>query len=58
MKERKGQKTYLKKKMAENSPDLAKEIYIHVYKAQSPKQDKPKETHNKTLCNENNKSYR
>lgn len=51
MKERKGQKAYLKKKMAENSPDLAKEIYIHIYKAQSPKQDKPKETHNKTLCN-------
>ena len=50
MKERKWQKTYLKKTTAENSPDLAKEIYVQVYKAQSPKQDKPKETHNKTLC--------
>ena len=53
MKERKGQKTYLKKTTAENSPDLAKEIYVQVYKAQSPKQEQTKEVYTKTHCNLN-----
>ena len=34
--------------MAENFPNLEKEIGIQVQEAQSPKQGEPKEAHNKT----------
>ena len=37
--------------MAENLPNLAKEMDIQVQEGESPKQDEPKEIHTKTYYN-------
>ena len=42
--------------IAENFPDMGKEIANQVQEAQSPKKDKPEEEHTETHSNQNDKS--
>ena len=42
--------------IAENFPNMGKEIVDQVQEAQSPKQDKPKEEHTETYSNQTDKN--
>ena len=42
--------------IAENFPNVGKEIVNQIQKAQSPRQDKPKEEHTKTHSNQTDKN--
>ena len=52
---KKGQEKILEKIIAENFPKMGKEIVTQVQETKSPKQDKPKVKHPKTLINQINK---
>ena len=51
----KGPEKILKQIIAENFSNLGKERVTQVHEAQGPKQDYPKEEHNKTHYNQNDK---
>ena len=52
----KGPEKIFKEIIAENFPNMGKEIVNQVQKAQSPRQDKPKEEHTKTHSNQTDKN--
>ena len=52
----KGSEKIFKEIIAENFPNMGKEIVNQVQEAQSLKQDKPKEEHNKTHSNQTDKN--
>ena len=52
---KKGYEKKFEEIVAENFPNMEKEIVNQVQKAQSPIQDKPKEKHTKTQTNQTNK---
>ena len=51
----KGPEKIFKEIIAENFPNMGKEIVNQVQKAQSPRQDKPKEEHTETHSNQTDK---
>ena len=53
---KKGNEKIFEEIIVEIFPTMEKEIVNRVQVAQSPTQDKPKEKHNKTYINQNNKS--
>ena len=52
----KGPEKIFKEIIAENFPNMGKEIVNQVQKAQSPRQDKPKEAHTKIHNNQTEKN--
>ena len=52
----KGPEKIFEEIIAENFPDMGKEIVNQVQEAQSPRQDKPKEEHTQTHSNQNDKN--
>ena len=52
----KGLEKIFEKIIAENFPNMGKEIVNQVQEAQSPRQDKPKKKHNKMHNNQTDKS--
>ena len=54
---KKGYEKIFEEIMAENFPNMEKEIVNQFQEAQSPIQDKPKEKHTKTHTDQTNKDY-